>query len=214
MSKIITPKFRVSYPHVFEARKAPGALKARFSLTALFTDDPESPPGSGTIEEMKTLALAAALEKFGDTEATRTAIRKGKIKMPFLEPDEGKYPDEFTLMMRFASDEKYKPQVVDRFRGPDGKAAVITDPDVLYPGCWARASVRAFAYDTSGNKGVSFALNNVQKLAEGDRLDNRVDARDEFEAEDPEVADGDLGTAEGSEDESLDTMLMGGGKKK
>jgi hypothetical protein len=46
-----------------------------------------------------------------------------------------------------------------------------------------RASLRAFAYDTNGNKGVSFGLNNIQKLGEGQRLDGRKAATDEFDAD-------------------------------
>ena len=46
-----------------------------------------------------------------------------------------------------------------------------------------RASFTAFAYDNNGNVGVSFGLNNVQKLREGTRLDNRVAATDEFTAD-------------------------------
>lgn len=206
MSKVLTPKFRVSYPNVFEARKAPGSEKARFSLTALFTDDPEVPPGSTTIAEMKKIALAAALEKFGNTDKTKDLIKKGKIKMPFLVPDEGKYPDECVLMMRFSASDQFKPQIVDRFKGPDGKPAPIIDPNDFYPGCYARASVRAFAYDTSGNKGVSFFLNNIQKLGEGDRLDSRVNAADEFDAmDDGEVGEHDLDG--GADDASLDEAL-------
>lgn len=205
MSKCITPKGRVSYPHLFEARKAPGSDKAKYSLTLLFTDDPEVPAGSNDIDELKAAMLAAAYEKFGDTDDTRKKIKAGKIRMPLLEPEEGKYPDEYVLEIRMNSSEQFKPQVVDRFKGKDGKPAVITDPDDLYPGCWARASVRAFGYDVSGNKGVAFALNNVQKLADDERLDNRTSAQDEFEAEESEAGADDL-------DGALDDMLTG--KKK
>jgi hypothetical protein len=41
-------------------------------------------------------------------------------------------------------------------------------------------SCRAFGYDTNGNKGVSFALVNVQKLADGKRLSGNPSAEDEF----------------------------------
>jgi hypothetical protein len=46
-----------------------------------------------------------------------------------------------------------------------------------------RAQLRAFSYDSNGNKGVSFALNNIQKLGDGERLDNRQAATDAFEAD-------------------------------
>lgn len=46
----------------------------------------------------------------------------------------------------------------------------------------------AFAYDMPTSKGVSFALNNVQKLGDGKRLDGRVAATDDFEALESEPA--------------------------
>ena len=46
----------------------------------------------------------------------------------------------------------------------------VIDPDDIYSGCICVASVTAFAYDQAGNKGVSFFLNSVLKLRDGDRL--------------------------------------------
>ena len=180
MSKVLTPVFRASFANVFEARKAPGADKAKYSLTALYTDDPEVLPGCATVEQMKKLAVEVALEKFGNTDKTKAAIKAGKIRMPFLTPDEGKYPDEFVLEMRYNCDERFPPQVVDRIKGADGKPIPLTDKDEFYSGCWAIASVRAFAYDTAGNKGVTFALNNVMKIRDDERLDNRSSAAQDF----------------------------------
>ena len=88
---------------------------------------------------------------------------------------------------------KRQPGVVDRFAGPDGKPRVITDPDEIYSGCRVRASLLPFAYDTQGNKGVSFLLGNVQKLGEGPRLDGRLRAEDEFDALEEEPTDLDPG---------------------
>lgn len=198
MSRIITPKFRVSYPHLFTPRKANEKSEPKYSITALFTDDPVVPPGSGTLDEMKRLALQAAFDKWGETEDTKKKIKSGKIRMPFLTPDEGQYPDEFTVMIRLSASEDFKPGVVDRFKGSDGKPRVITDPGEVYPGCWARASVRAFAYSNSGNNGVSFGLNNVQKLGDDTRFDSRKAAQDDFEAEESDA---------GVSGDDLDDML-------
>lgn len=184
---LTTPKFRVSYPHLFTPRAIKPGDPAKFQITMLFPDDPESPKGSCTIADLKKAALAAAYEKWGETDATKKRIKSGAIKMPFIVPTEeqigeGKYPEGTTLVLRCNSPEKSPPGVVDRFRGPDGKAVPIVDADVLYAGCYARASVRAFAYDRPDAKGVTFALNNVQKLGEGERFDGRRKAADEFDA--------------------------------
>jgi hypothetical protein len=57
---------------------------------------------------------------------------------------------------------------------------IINEAD-FYPGCYARATVRPFWYDTAGNKGVAFGLQNIQKLADGEPLGGRVVASKEFE---------------------------------
>ena len=59
---------------------------------------------------------------------------------------------------------------------------MITDPDEVYCGCKVRATLSVFAYDKAGNRGISFGLNNVQKLGDGERLDGRLRAEDDFEA--------------------------------
>ena len=174
---LLTPKFRASYVNVFKARAVKPGDKPKFAITALFEENPESPKGSCAIADLKKAALAAAYEKWGDTDDTRKKIKAQKIKMPFItgerlesDIDDGKVPAGITLMMRFNSSEEHKPGVVDRFRGPDGKAVVITSDEGFYSGCYARAEVRAFAYDRPDSKGVTFALNNVQKLGDGERL--------------------------------------------
>ena len=88
---------------------------------------------------------------------------------------------------------KNKPGIV----GPNAKP--LFDQDDFYSGCIARASLGCFAYDNSGNKGVSFSLNNLMKVKDADRLDGQTKAEDDFsefatEAT-PEEADG----SEGSE---------------
>ena len=37
-------------------------------------------------------------------------------------------------------------------------------PNEFYSGCWAIASVNAYAYDNAGNRGAAFGLLNLQKI--------------------------------------------------
>jgi hypothetical protein len=55
-----------------------------------------------------------------------------------------------------------------------------TDESEVYGGCYVRASLTAFAYDVDGNRGVSFALNNVWKIRDGEPFGSRRSAEDEF----------------------------------
>jgi hypothetical protein len=43
-----------------------------------------------------------------------------------------------------------------------------------------RFSGNAYAYNQAGNKGITFGLNNVQKVADGERIDGRAEASEEF----------------------------------
>ena len=64
----------------------------------------------------------------------------------------------------------------------DARGQNVTDEKEVYAGRWCVASLRAFAYDTNGNKGVSFGLQNVQILDNDEAWGGmRARAEDEFE---------------------------------
>lgn len=76
-----------------------------------------------------------------------------------------------------------KPGVVDRDLNP------ILDPSEIYSGMYARVSMNAFAYNRNGNKGVTFGLENVQKVKDGTPFGGGpARAEDDFEALPPEAA--------------------------
>lgn len=162
---VMTPEAILSFPALFVAREYEGQEK--FQATFVF------PPGSD-IKELRSAATAVAKEKFGDKLGEM--IQQGKFRNPFLNGKDHGYEDG-SIVVRTSSKKDSKPGVVDR----DGKT-VITDPSVMYSGCKVRATIRPFAYDTKGNKGVSFGLQNVQRLGEGKRLDGRKAVTDEFDA--------------------------------
>lgn len=60
---------------------------------------------------------------------------------------------------------------------------VIPQARPVYSGCIGRGLLSVFAYTVSGNSGVSFGLSGVQVLDDGERLDGRASAEDEFDAE-------------------------------
>lgn len=172
MSKVITPTAILSYPHLFEPQIAPGASDPAYSCTLVFEDGTD-------LSSMKKIANDVGLEKWGAKFAA--AVKENKIRMPFrMDGEEKGYP-EGSIFINCKN--KAAPGIVSIYPGPDGKPKKITDPSEVYAGCKVRVSLRAFAYDVNGNKGVSFALNNVQKVADGQRLDGRSRAEDEFAAD-------------------------------
>lgn len=172
MSKVITPVFRVSFPNIFEARKNDLSGKEEYSLTAIFPKDAD-------LTKMKAAAQEAMVKKWGaDKNAWPTNIRS-----PFRDQAEraktinGKQvlPDGYVagaVFMNFKSQQK--PGVVDK------NVQVIIDASEFYAGCYAIASVMAFAYDNKGNRGVSFGLLNIQKVKEGDPLGTRTKPENDF----------------------------------
>lgn len=71
---------------------------------------------------------------------------------------------------------KRKPQVrsVYAIGGPD-----LTEVEV-YAGCYVRATFNIFAYNTAGNKGLTFILGNVLKTRDGEPLGGAATAESDF----------------------------------
>jgi hypothetical protein len=161
--KVTTPKFRVSFPTVFEARENPLNGKMEYSIVMLFDKD------SVDLSQLKKAAHDVALEKFGDKLPTL------KLRSPFRDGDEEK-PErpEFKNQIFMTVKSTQRPGVVDEAVQP------ILDQSQFYAGCYARATISAFAYDRMGNKGVSFGLINLQKMNDGEPLTNRISAEDDF----------------------------------
>lgn len=175
---IMTPAAILSFPHLFKPSAAPGSDKLKYSCSLVF-------PAGADLAELKQAALDAANEKFG-ADKVPAMLRSAKLRMPFRDDGADKGYPENAVYINVRSDKQ--PGVVGVYPGPDGRPMPITDETLVYAGCKVRATVRAFAYDTSGNRGVAFALNNVQKLADGDRLDGRRAAEDEFPADESAAA--------------------------
>ena len=67
-----------------------------------------------------------------------------------------------------------RPGVVDKRCSP------ILDKGEVYSGCYGHVDVSFFAYRHQGNAGVGAGLNNVMKVRDGERLDNRQTAEQAF----------------------------------
>lgn len=159
---VVTGECRLNYAHVFAPRSGPNGGKEGYSVTLVFK------PGSD-MTKLRNAAHAAAREKWGDKmpKQLRSPFRSCSDR----EGQEGFEPGGIFITARSEN----KPGLVDQGMNP------ILSNDVLYSGCFVRASLRSFAYDFQGNKGVSFALLNLQKMKDGDRLDNRRSPDQDFE---------------------------------
>lgn len=154
-TKVITGKVRFSYANVFEPVAQNEGDEPRYSTAILI---PKS--------DKKTVAKINAAIK----EALEEGISKfgGKIpkayKSPLRDGDEDRDDEVYAGHYFLSAKSPRKPQVVDADLEP------IMDRDDFYSGCYGRASITFYAFNTAGNKGVAVALNNLQKLEDGERL--------------------------------------------
>lgn len=174
MSNVMTPSFRVSYPHLFKPKKNDLNQKDEYSCVALF-------PKGTDLTNLKKAAQAALEEKWGKDKAKWPAL----LKSPFRDQGErAKFDDatgkkvlpagheEGAIFMTLKNE--HRPGVVDQ------NVQDIVDSSQIYAGCFCRATIRAYAYDQKGNRGVAFSLQNVQKIKDGDPLSGRTRAQDDF----------------------------------
>ena len=173
-TKVITGKVRASFVHVFEPQSVNGS-EPKYSCSLII---PKS--DTRTIQAIQTAIEQATQEgvsKFGGKVPVnlKTPLRDGDIDRP----DDAAYTDSYFIN----ANSKEKPGVVDRRRVP------LTDPLEMYSGCYVRASINFYAFNTNGNRGVAAGLGNIQKWEDGEPLNGRVRAEDEFDALDAEDDD-------------------------
>lgn len=153
----------MAFPHVFEPDTSENGGN-KYAITMLF-------PEGTDLTALKQLAAEAVKEKWPDESK-----RPKNLRSPFRDGNDVTW-DGFAdhIFVRAAS--KFQPGVVD------AKTTAIIDPSQIYGGCWARAQIHAYAYDNMGNQGVSFGLNNLQKIRDDDAFGGNR-AEDVFESVD------------------------------
>lgn len=160
IDKIVTPVFRVSFPQVFEAKSFEGA-KPKFSIVMLFKKNEN-------LQTMKELAKRALFNKWGNDLPPN-------LNTPFRDGNSVDY-DGYENIIYAPASSQYQPGIVDE------QKQTLIDPKQFYAGCYAIASVNAYAYDVAGNKGVSFGLQNLMKMNDGEPLTGGATAEQDFES--------------------------------
>jgi len=163
---LLLPAGRLSYPALFKARAMPGMPEdsAKFSTSLILPPDVDLSLAIKMVEQVAT-------EKWGNNI--------GKVKRPFLKHGEKTEDAElaaaFPILIRCGS--ATKPALVF------GNGDPCTTEEEVYPGRWARISVRPYAWEhKASGRGVSFGLGNVQILDHDDRIGGgRAKPEDEFE---------------------------------
>lgn len=170
-TKVITGKVRLSYVHLFEPYSSFEGQEPKFSTVILV---PKSDVATvNAIKAAQKLALEnGKSSKFGGSipKNWKNTFRDGDE-----EGDLEKNP-EYAGHYFMTVSNRTKPGIVDANVRP------ILDQTEVYSGSYARVSITAFPFSASGSKGVSFGLNHVQKLADGEALGGITKAEDDFTA--------------------------------
>jgi hypothetical protein len=163
--KIVTGKVRFSYAHVFTPQASEEGKQPKYSVSIII---PKS--DKATIDKINKAIEEAKAENAAVWGGTVPKGLKGGLRDGDEEKDDPAYANSYFINANSAQ----KPGVVDADLNP------ILDQSEFYSGCYGRASISFFAYNSNGSKGVGCGLNNVQKLEDGDKLGGASSAADDF----------------------------------
>lgn len=168
-TRVVTGEVRLSYANLFEAKSIQGS-KPKYSVSIII---PKSDKVTlAKIEAAIDAAIEAGTAKFGGKRPNKAAL-----KLPLRDGDTERDDPAYEGAMFVNANSTTPPQVVDESLSP------ILDRSQVYSGCYGRASITFYAFNTNGNKGIACGLGNVQKLRDGEPLGGgHVSAEEDFAA--------------------------------
>lgn len=175
-----TPIFRISFPVLFEPESYEGG-PTKYSCAAVWTPDDFTDREKILWKEIMGGINTACKGRFkkglkelraanADGANFKLVPRDGKSKADLEGYGEG------TLFANLST--KMRPGVINRKK--EKISPEEGNAEEMYPGCYCRATITVYTYDNKG-KGVSLGLMNIQKVRDGERLDSRTDANEDFE---------------------------------
>lgn len=164
-TKVVIGEVRFSYVNVFEPKSINGSDE-KYSVSLLI--DKRDTKTIEAIERAIEAAKQAGVAKFG-----------GKIppvlKLPLRDGDTERPDDEnYAGKMFVNANCKTKPGLIEK------NGMEIIDTTEFYSGCYGKASVTFYAFNSNGNKGIACGLNNIMKTRDGEPLGGRSRAVDDF----------------------------------
>lgn len=167
-TNITTGVVRFSYANVFTPKAVDDNSQPKYSVSLLIPKDDKKTLKKirDAIEEAKTNERANKV--FGGK-------KPAKMKEPLRDGDEERPDDPVYANCYFiGANSPTKPKIVDR------SMEEILDPEDFYSGCYGRASINFYAYNTAGNRGIACGLNALQKIKDGEPLGGSVSVEDAF----------------------------------
>lgn len=160
-TQITTGKVRFSYCNLFTPRAVQDGSPAKYSVTLLIpkSDKATLQKIKAAIEEAKAKYLVANSGKKLPANLKST-LHDGDGERP----NGGEFSEECKGHYVITVSSNRQPVIVNADKTP------LTDPQELYSGCYGRAVINFYVYDTQGNKGISAGLNGIMKLYDGEPL--------------------------------------------
>ena len=182
-TKVITGKIRFSFVNIFEPKENNNGGDPKYSVTLLI---PKS--DTATLSKIKE-AMAEARENFCKRNGATALPQKPNHTLhdgDGVRDSGDPYGPECKGCYVITVSSKQKPVIVDSFRNE------ITDPAEVYSGCYGRAAINFYGYNSNGKKGISAGLLSIQKLHDGEpfgTVGSADDFADDFKDEDDILGD-------------------------
>ena len=163
--KVVTNKVRFSYANVFQPKAAVEGGTPKYSVSIIIPKSDKE-----TVTKLQ--------KAFEDCKASNAAFFGGSIpkglKGGLRDGDEEKDDPAYAGSYFINANSVKRPEVIDLDRN------LIMDPSEFYSGCYGRASITFFPYNTQGSKGIACGLNNLMKTEEGEKLGGVSSAAADF----------------------------------
>lgn len=141
--------------------------KQIYSLVALVNKDDQQTINliRSTIESVRQQSVS----KWGNSllSGNKSPLHDGDIE----KPDNPIFKNCYYLNAKC----KEPPQIVDQNVQP------ITNPDLVYSGCFANISLLFYPFNYGANKGIGVWLGNIQLVKSGGRIVSRITAQEDFQ---------------------------------
>lgn len=182
--RITTPEFCVSYPHLFKPQAMKGGVP-KYSVTMLFKKTTDLGPIKLAMKQAKIVEFGPDKDKWP----------KG-LESPVTDGDDPQYADregyKGCWAIKATTGQEFKPGVY--IVGPedeDGNSTLVevTDPAVIYPGCYADAVIFARVWEFGNKQGVQFILDHIRKRKDGTAFGGKKPAAQSFAPLEAESAD-------------------------
>jgi hypothetical protein len=181
--KLISPLVRLSYPHLAKPQPGKNGGNPKYSAVGVI----EAETLADATEKARLDAIKAEMVEVGRAKwpgKFDSFVKSDGFKKGLRTDTADKYPDG---SMFFSARATNQPGLVYGYADPTTKKPAIVPVEliqkVFYPGAYVRMLVSVFGFETDGNRGLSFGLEGIQFVKDGERMDGRVAAEDAFEVD-------------------------------